>query len=73
MNKAEVEDKALHLSQLLQLMWGIHSKYEGLNKRDAVLYRVGMQTFLLDAIEEVKELMEVLGIEDECTDEMLED
>lgn len=72
MNKAEAEDKALHLSHLLQLMWGVHSKYEGLNRREAVLYRVGMQTFLTEALDEVKELMEALGIEDECNDDLLD-
>lgn len=72
MNKAEAQDKALSLSHLLQLMWGVHSKYEGLNRREAVLYRVGVQTFLLQALDEVKELMEALEVEDDSEDDMLD-
>ena len=72
MNKAEAQDKALSLSHLLQLMWGVHSKYEGLNRKEAVLYRVGIQTFLLQALDEVKELMDALEVEDECDDDMLD-
>ena len=60
MDKVQAQDSALHLSQLLELMWCVHAKYEGLNKHDMVLYRLGIQTFLLEAIEETKTLLKAV-------------
>lgn len=63
MDKIGAQDSALRISQLLELMWGVHSKYEGMNEHDIVLYKLGIQTFLLEALQEAKSLRESLEVD----------
>lgn len=71
MDKATAQDKALAIHHYLELMWGVHSKFEGMNMKEATLYRVGIQTFLLEALKDAKELLDALEVDDEDEEEML--
>ena len=68
MATAGAQDSALRLSQLLELMWCIHGTYEGLSEHDINLYRVGIQTFLLEEMKEVETLRETLEVNKEYLD-----
>ena len=72
MEKYEIEDKILSLYYHLEVMWAIHSKFEGMNRKEATLYRVGIQTHLLEAIKEAKEVLDGLEVEVESEDDMLQ-
>lgn len=60
MNRLDAYDKAVIVRDNLKLMWGVHSKYEGMNPEELNLYRMGIQTFLLQAQEEIEGVIEAL-------------
>ena len=69
MDKSGAQDSALRISQLLELMWGIHSKYEGMNEHGITLYKVGIQTFLLEALEEAKALRVAVEVDEDYNED----
>ena len=57
MEKYQLEDTLLIVKDYLDLMWCIHEKYEASTNIDELtLYKLGMQTFLQLAIEQIDSL-----------------
>ena len=57
MEKYQLEDTLLIVKDYLALMWCIHEKYEASTNIDELtLYKLGMQTFLQLAIEQIDSL-----------------
>ena len=60
MNILDAYDKAVIVRDNLKLMWVIHENIEGMNPEELNLYRMGIQTFLLQAQEEIEGVIEAL-------------
>lgn len=60
MNRLDAYDKAVIVRDNLKLMWVIHENIEGMNPEELNLYRMGIQTFLLQAQEEIEGVIEAL-------------
>lgn len=60
MNRLDAYDKAVIVRDNLKLMWVIHENIEGMNPEEFNLYRMGIQTFLLQAQEEIEGVIEAL-------------
>ena len=60
MNRLDAYDKAVIVRDNLKLMWVIHENIEGINFEELNLYRTGIQTFLLNAQEEIEGLIKAL-------------
>ena len=60
MNRLDACDKAVIVRDNLKLMWVIHENIEGMNPEELNLYRMGIQTFLLQAQEEIEGVIEAL-------------
>ena len=58
MNRLDAYDKAVIVRDNLKLMWVIHENIEGMNPEELNLYRMGIQTFLLQAQEEIEGVIE---------------
>ena len=57
MNKIDLEDTLLIVKDYLDLMWVIHTHYESIvDPNEITKYKIGIQTFLLAAIEQIKSL-----------------
>ena len=57
MNKLDLEDTISIIKDYLDLMWVIHTHYESIvDKNEITKYKIGIQTFLLAAIEQIKSL-----------------
>ena len=65
MDIVKAKDCATMLKHYLDLMWGVHSTYEDIDEATVTLYKIGLQTFLLKAIDEAKELVEALDEADD--------
>ena len=60
MNRLDAYDKAVIVRDNLKLMWVIHENIEGMNPEELNLYRMGIQTFLLQSQEEIEGVIEAL-------------
>ena len=48
MNKVDMEDTLSLISDYIELMWCIHSRYEpSINQDEMTQYKIGIQTFVL--------------------------
>ena len=57
MKKIDLEDTISIVSDYLDLMWVIHTHYESIvDQNEITKYKIGIQTFLLAAIEQIKSL-----------------
>lgn len=57
MNRIDLEDTISIVRDLLDLMWVIHTHYESIvDPNEITKYKMGIQTFLLAAIEQIKSL-----------------
>ena len=57
MKKIDLEDTISFVKDYLDLMWVIHTHYESIVDVDEITkYKIGIQTFLLAAIEQIKTL-----------------
>lgn len=57
MNKIDLEDAIRIVKDYLDLMWALHEHYEAsINVEELHQYRLGIQTFLLAAQEEIEKL-----------------
>ena len=57
MKKIDLEDTISFVKDYLDLMWVIHTHYESVIDADEITkYKIGIQTFLLAAIEQIKSL-----------------
>ena len=68
MNRLDAYDKAVIVRDNLKLMWVIHENIEGMNEEELNLYRMGIQTFLLNAQEEIEGVIKALEDNDEDDD-----
>ena len=68
MNRLDAYDKAVIVRDNLKLMWVIHENIEGMNPEELNLYRMGIQTFLLQAQEEIEGVIKALEDNDEDDD-----
>ena len=60
MKKIDLEDTISFVKDYLDLMWVIHTHYESVIDADEITkYKIGIQTFLLAAIEQIKSLYTV--------------
>ena len=69
MNRLDAYDKAVIVRDNLKLMWVIHENIEGMNPEELNLYRMGIQTFLLQAQEEIEGVIKALEDDDEDEDD----
>ena len=65
MNRLDAYDKAVIVRDNLKLMWVIHENIEGMNEEELNLYRMGIQTFLLNAQEEIEGVIKALEDDEE--------
>ena len=57
MKKIDLEDTISFVKEYLDLMWVIHTHYESVIDSDEITkYKIGIQTFLLAAIEQIETL-----------------
>lgn len=57
MKKIDLEDTISFVKDYLDLMWVIHTHYESVVDADEITkYKIGIQTFLLVAIEQIETL-----------------
>ncbi len=57
MKKIDLEDTISFVKDYLDLMWVIHTNYESsIDPNEVTKYKIGIQTFLLAAIEQIKSL-----------------
>ena len=66
MNRLDAYDKAVIVRDNLKLMWVIHENIEGMNEEELNLYRMGIQTFLLNAQEEIEGVIKALEDDDDA-------
>ena len=69
MNRLDAYDKAVIVRDNLKLMWVIHENIEGMNEEELNLYRMGIQTFLLNAQEEIEGVIKALEDDEEDEDD----
>ena len=69
MNRLDAYDKAVIVRDNLKLMWVIHENIEGMNPEELNLYRMGIQTFLLQAQEEIEGVIKALEDDEEDEDD----
>ena len=69
MNRLDAYDKAVIIRDNLKLMWVIHENIEGMNEEELNLYRMGIQTFLLNAQEEIEGVIKALEDDEEDEDD----
>ena len=65
MNRLDAYDKAVMARDNLKLLWVIHTNIEGMDEEELNLYRMGVQTFLLQAQEEIEGVIKALEDNDE--------
>lgn len=57
MKKIDLEDTISFVKDYLDLMWVIHTHYESIvDPEEITKYKIGIQTFLLAAIEKIETL-----------------
>ena len=57
MKKIDLEDTISFVKDYLDLMWVIHTHYESIvDPNEITKYKIGIQTFLLAAIEKIETL-----------------
>ena len=57
MKKIDLEDTVSIVKDYLDLMWVIHTHYESIiDPNEITKYKMGIQTFLLAALEQIKSL-----------------
>ena len=69
MNRLDAYDKAVMARDNLKLLWVIHTNIEGMDEEELNLYRMGVQTFLLQAQEEIEGAIKALEDNDEDEDD----
>lgn len=64
MNKVDMEDALSLISDYIELMWCIHSRYEpSINQDEMTQYKIGIQTFILKIKEQLDSLKEKSNME----------
>ena len=69
MNRLDAYDKAVMVRDNLKLLWVIHTNIEGMDEEELNLYRMGVQTFLLQAQEEIEGVIKALEDDEEDEDD----